>query len=273
MHLFEGSSEIGGQFNMAKRIPGKEEFYETLRYFNQEILNHGVHLHLNTFANAQDLSSQGFDQVVLATGVHPRIPNIEGIDHPKVLSYIDVLLHQKEVGQKVALIGAGGIGFDVAEFLSQSNEPTSLNLEAFAKEWGIDLAHTQPGGMIAPEEEHPPREIYLLKRSKGKHGATLGKTTGWVHRMSLRKRNVHMLGQVTYQKIDDEGLHIQIKGQNRILPVDNVVICAGQLENTDLYQELSQLNIPIHLIGGAKEARELDAKKAIDEAARLAAGV
>ena len=273
VHLFEANSEIGGQFNMAKRIPGKEEFYETLRYFNQEIINHDVQLHLNTAVEVADLADKNFDQIVIATGVHPRIPQIEGIDHPKVLSYIDVLLHQKEVGQKVALIGAGGIGFDVAEFLSQGNESTSLNIEAFAQEWGIDLNHTQRGGIVPPGDEHPKREIYLLKRSKGKHGANLGKTTGWIHRHSLRKRDVQMLGQVTYEKIDDEGLHISIKGQHKLLPVDHIVICAGQYENNQLYNQLSTKGFNVQVIGGAKEARELDAKKAIEEAVKLAAEI
>ena len=273
VHLFEASSEIGGQFNMAKQIPGKEEFYETLRYFNQEIINHGVHLHLNTRVDAEFLTGEKFDQIILATGVNPRIPTIDGVDHPKVMTYIDVLLHKKEVGQKVALIGAGGIGFDVAEFLTQANESTSLNIEAFAQEWGIDLSHTQRGGLMDAHEEHSPREVYLLKRSKGKHGANLGKTTGWVHRMSLRKKNVHMLGQVTYEKVDDAGLHISLKGEKRILDVDHVVLCAGQLSLNELHAPLEAKGIKVHVIGGAKEARELDAKKAIDEAARLAAGV
>ncbi len=273
VHLFEASSEIGGQFYMAKRIPGKEEFYETLRYYREQIALQGVKLHLNTFADTNLLAAKGFAEIILATGVRPRIPDIEGIDHPKVMTYVDLLLHQKPVGKKVALIGAGGIGFDVAEYLTADETSTALDLKAFAEEWGIDLSHSNRGGLVAPAKEEVNREVYLLKRSKGKHGAGLGKTTGWVHRLSLRKKKVQMINQVEYQKIDDRGLHYKVKGEQHILDVDNVVICAGQLELNNLRSPLEQRGWKVKVIGGAKKALELDAKKAIDEAVRLAAAI
>ncbi|RMF30339.1 MAG: FAD-dependent oxidoreductase, partial [Bacteroidetes bacterium] len=272
VHLFEAADRIGGQFNMAKRIPGKEEFRETLRYFQKQIELKGVHLHLNHRAEAEELVQNGFEEVVLATGVVPRRAGIPGEDHPKVLSYVDVLLHQKPVGKSVAIVGAGGIGFDVAEFLAHPNgHAPSLHVEEFMQEWGVDMALQHPGGVAEPHPEPPPREIFLLKRSKGKHGANLGKTTGWIHRLSLRRKGVKMLAQVRYLKIDDEGLHIEHEGQVKVLPVENVVICAGQEPRRDLFQPLKDAGLRVHLIGGAHEARELDAKRAIDQGARLAA--
>jgi len=268
VHLFESDSEIGGQFNMAKRIPGKEEFYETLRYYSKMMEKHGVQLHLNTKADVTLL--QGFDEVALATGVIPRQIKIEGLDHPKVLSYIEVLKNQKPVGKSVALIGAGGIGFDVAEFLSQEGESSTLNIEHFMQEWGVDMTYQNRGALAKPQSQPQPRQIYLLQRSKDKLGYRLGKTTGWIHRASLKNKKVQFLGEVEYQKIDDEGLHLIIKGKSKILPVDNVVICAGQEPLRELYEPLQQLNIPIHLIGGAHEAGELDAKRAIKQATEMA---
>ncbi len=278
VHLYDAASEIGGQFNMAKRIPGKEEFYETIRYFNKQIQLTGVHLHLNAFVNAAFLEAQNFDEVILATGVTPRIPSIEGLEHPSVLSYIDVLRGKKAVGKRVALIGAGGIGFDVAEYLAHEGESTpkeslrtSLNPTAFMKEWGVDMAY-QTGGALTKPQPHPsPRTIYLLQRSRGKVGAKLGKTTGWIHRSSLKMKKVQTLEGVQYEKIDDKGLHINIDGNYQLLEVDNVVICAGQESLNALYEPLKQAGISTYLIGGAFEALELDAKMAIEQGSKLAA--
>ncbi|MBK7869900.1 MAG: NADPH-dependent 2,4-dienoyl-CoA reductase [Saprospiraceae bacterium] len=271
VHLFEADSEIGGQFNMAKRIPGKEEFYETLRYYSKMIEKWGVQLHLNT--NADAVLLQGFDEVALATGVSPRQIKIEGIDHPKVLSYIDVLKYEKPVGKSVALIGAGGIGFDVAEFLTQEGESPSLNTEAFMQEWGVDMSYQQRGALTKPKPEAASRQVFLLQRSKDKPGYRLGKTTGWIHRTSLKMKQVQMYSEVQYHKIDDEGFHVTIKDEPQILKVDNVIICAGQEPLRDLYEPLKNLGIPVHLIGGADEARELDAKRAIEQATFLAAKI
>lgn len=269
--LFEGESQIGGQFNMAKRIPGKEEFEETLRYFGRQIELTGVNLHLNTRATAEQLLAGGYDEVILATGVTPRDIELPGQDHPKVLSYIDVLYRQKEVGTKVAIIGAGGIGFDMAEYLSHEGESPSLDTEKYMEEWGVDMAMKTGGALMPAQPEPSPREIYLLKRSTGKHGKNLGKTTGWAHRASLKMKAVKMVSQVTYQKVDDEGLHILINDAPQVLPVDHVVICAGQEPLRELQAQLEQGGMKVHLIGGAFEAKELDAKFAIDQAARLVA--
>ncbi|MFN7119157.1 MAG: FAD-dependent oxidoreductase [Saprospiraceae bacterium] len=269
VHLFEADDQIGGQFNMAKRIPGKEEFYETLRYYAKMIEKWGVHLHLNTKADAVLL--QNFDEVALATGVSPRQIKIEGIDHPKVLSYIDVLKYEKPVGKSVALIGAGGIGFDVAEFLTQEGESPSLNVEEFMQEWGVDMSYQQRGALTKPKPEASPRQVFLLQRSKDKPGYRLGKTTGWIHRTSLKMKQVQMFSEVEYHKIDDEGFHVTIKGEPQILKVDNVIVCAGQEPLRELYEPLQALNIPVHLIGGAYAAAELDAKRAIRQAYEIAA--
>lgn len=268
VHLFEADAQIGGQFNMAKRIPGKEEFYETLRYYAKMIEKWGVHLHLNTRADAVLL--QNFDEVALATGVSPRQIKIEGIDHPKVLSYIDVLKYEKPVGKSVAIIGAGGIGFDVAEFLTQEGESPSLNINHFMQEWGVDMSYQQRGAISKPKPEASPRQVFLLQRSSGKPGEKLAKTTGWIHRASLKMKQVQMLSEVQYHKVDDEGFHLTIKGKPQVLKVDNVIVCAGQGPLRELYEPLQQLNIPVHLIGGAFEAAELDAKRAIEQATVLA---
>jgi 2,4-dienoyl-CoA reductase (NADPH2) len=271
VHLFDAEKEIGGQFNLAKQIPGKEEFHETLRYFAGQVYKYGVHLHLGHRVGATELLAGQYDEIILATGVVPRALNLPGIDHPKVLSYIDVLKHRREVGARVALIGAGGIGFDVAEFLLQDPTPSSLNVPAFMDEWGVDMSYQTPGGLKDAHLEKPMRSIYLLQRSKGKLGERLGKTTGWIHRSSLKNRQVQMLGNLEYHRIDDEGLHLSVGGVPQLLKVDHVVICAGQEPLRDLYEPLQQQGLSVHLLGGADEARELDAKRAIDQASRLAA--
>lgn len=273
VHLFEAGSEIGGQFNLAKRIPGKEEFYETLRYFRRQIELTGVHLHLNTLATAEMLAGQSFQDVIIATGVTARQAGIEGETHPKVLTYTDVLLKKKPVGKSVAIVGAGGIGFDVAEYLSHEALPSSNSsiLPSFTRQWGVDMDYRHRGAITTPEPEPAAREIWLLKRSKGKHGAGLGKTTGWIHRSSLKMKNVKMLAEVQYLKIDDEGLHILHEGKTKVLNVDHVVICAGQNSQRNLAGPLEEKSLSVHLIGGANVAAELDAKRAIEEGARLAA--
>ena len=271
--LFETSDKIGGQFNMAKRIPGKEEFYEALKYYRRQLDLKGVDLRLGTQADVERL--QGFDEVVMATGVTPRVPDIEGVGHEKVLSYIDVLLGDAEVGKRVAIVGAGGIGFDVSEYLGHEhhNGPDFPTAEAFARQWGIDLSLQARGGVkgVATEPEPLAREIWLLQRKASKPGKGLGKTTGWVHRMSLRKRGVKMLAGVQYKRIDEFGLHIEHDGESKLLEVDNVIMCAGQLPRRDLQEPLQSAGIKVHLIGGADVAAELDAKRAIKQGSELAA--
>jgi len=269
--LYEASGQIGGQFNMAKRIPGKEEFHETLRYFRRRLELLGVEIELGREVDAAMLRGRGFDHIVLATGVRPRIPAIAGLDHPKVLSYVDVLLHGKQVGQRVALVGAGGIGYDVAEFLVQAPPSTSLDIGRYLKEWGVDQSYSGRGGLMAPEVEVPARKVYLLQRATGRFGLSLGKTTGWAHRASLKARDVETIGGVHYERIDDAGLHIRVDGGSRLLEVDNVVICAGQESRRELEAQL--VGNRTHLIGGARLAAELDAKRAIDEGTRVAAGL
>jgi 2,4-dienoyl-CoA reductase (NADPH2) len=273
--LFEKAGEIGGQFNMAKKIPGKEEFAESLAYYRGEVERSGVNLQLNTCASADDLAD--FDEVVLATGVYPRQIDIPGIKNAKVVSYIDVLNNKIEIGERVALIGAGGIGFDVAEFLSHSDEhpASSQSSEAFAREWGIDMSFEARGGVkgMKPQPPKSAREIWLLQRKAGKPGKTLGKTTGWIHRLSLRHRGVNMLGGVSYDRIDDQGLLISINGESQLLEVDHVVICAGQVSNRDLANEMEARGQSCHVIGGAEKAGELDAKYAILEGSELAARI
>jgi len=273
--LFDAADRIGGQFNMAKRVPGKEEFYETLKYFSNRLERAGVELKLGAQVGAADL--EDFDEVVLATGVLPRTPAIPGIDHPKALSYIDVLQGDAAVGKRVAIIGAGGIGFDVAEFLGHEShdEPEPPRVEEFARQWGIDLKLEARGGIEGLNPEPPPlaRELWLLQRKKSAPGKGLGKTTGWVHRLSLRKRGVKMLAGVEYLKIDDAGLHIRQDEDEKLLEVDNVIICAGQVPRRDLQEPLQQAGRTVHLIGGADVAAELDAKRAIRQGTELAAGI
>ncbi|WP_027857244.1 NADPH-dependent 2,4-dienoyl-CoA reductase [Marinobacterium jannaschii] len=270
--LFDAQSEIGGQFNVAKRIPGKEEFYETLRYFSRQLELTGVALKLNTRVSADALEQGGFDEVIIATGIAPRTPQIEGVDHPKVLGYLDVM-HGAEVGQKVAVIGAGGIGFDISEVLVHQGVSSSQNVSAFMAEWGIDMSLSARGGVegVKPEFAPSAREVYLLQRKPTKVGAQLGKTTGWIHRTDLAKKGVRMLNKCEYLKIDDAGLHLSVDGEPQLLAVDNVIICAGQEPNKTLADQIS--NTPVHLIGGADVAAELDAKRAIDQGTRLAAQI
>ena len=270
--LYEAAEQIGGQFNIAKTIPGKEEFYETLRYFNRQIeLQPNIELVLNYKIDYDELAKLDFDDIVIATGVTPRHLNLEGIQHPKVLSYLDVLKARQPVGQKVAIIGAGGIGFDTAEFLTHEGESGSIHPKKFYDEWGIDTSYSQVGGLKTAAVEHSAREIYLLQRKASSVGATLGKTTGWIHRTGLKNRNVKMIAGAQYEKIDDQGLHIQVGEKTTVLDVDHVIICAGQESFTAMYEPLKQLGKNVHLIGGAKEAGELDAKRAIRHGAELAA--
>ena len=273
--LFEKNSAIGGQFNMANQIPGKEEFNETLRYFKKQLALKGVETRLNSTVSAKQLLDAKFDEVVLATGVTPRKPDIEGIDRPNVLSYVDVLLHKKPVGRRVAIVGAGGIGFDVAQYITQQNESTSIDRDAFLNEWGVDKDYRHPGGLTPTRPQMPPagREVYLLQRKTNKIGETLGKTTGWIHRITLKQRNVAMINGVTYTRIGDRGLHITLKDVPKVLEVDTVIICAGQESLRDIKDELENEGMPVHLIGGAEFAVELDAERAIDQGARLAAKI
>lgn len=272
--LFEEKHELGGQFNMAKVIPGKEEYGQTIRYYDNMLKKYGVDLRLNTRAEEADLIAQGYDEIILATGVTPKTLEIEGVLHPKVLDYVDVLYKNKSVGDKVAIVGAGGIGFDMAEYLAHdmSHESVSLNTENYMKEWGVDMSYAKGGALAeAPQPLASPREIYLLKRSKGKHGKNLGKTTGWIHRSSLAMKKVKMMADVSYEKIDDKGLHIKVGEEQQILDVDHVIICAGQVSLKELEAGLSAAGQNVHLIGGANIAAQLDAKMAIKEASELAA--
>ncbi|MFZ4552413.1 MAG: FAD-dependent oxidoreductase [Aquabacterium sp.] len=271
--LFEAGEDVGGQFNIAKQVPGKEEFYETLRYFRNELKASGVNAQFNTRVSVDDLVKGGFDEILLATGVTPRTPAIEGVDHPKVLSYLDVLRDKKPVGKSVAVIGAGGIGFDVSEYLTHEGESPSLNLEKFNDEWGIDSAYTERGGLKAPHLPTPPRQIFLLQRKTSKVGDGLGKTTGWIHRTSLKNRNVEMIAGASYNKIDDAGLHITVAGKDVLLPVDNVVLCAGQEPFRELQAGLEAAGQKVTLIGGADVAAELDAKRAIKQGTEVAAAL
>ncbi|WP_417313058.1 FAD-dependent oxidoreductase [Ectopseudomonas khazarica] len=272
--LFDAAGEIGGQFNVAKRVPGKEEFFETLRYFKRKLETTGVDVRLNTRVSVDDLVAGGFDDIILATGIAPRTPEIPGIDHPKVIGYLDAVLERKPVGQKVAVIGAGGIGFDVSEFITHQGTATSLDREAFWKEWGIDTALEARGG-VAGIEAHPhpaARQVFLLQRKKSKVGDGLGKTTGWIHRTGLKNKNVQMLNSVEYVRIDDAGLHIRIAaGEEQVLPVDTVIVCAGQDPLRELQDGLQHAGQRVHLVGGADVAAELDAKRAINQGSRLAA--
>jgi 2,4-dienoyl-CoA reductase (NADPH2) len=273
VELFEAAGEIGGQLNVAKQVPGKEEFHEMLRYFGKQIELRGVQVKLNTRATAPQLQQGGYDEIVVATGVSPRLPEIEGVDHPKVMGYLDVLRERKPVGNSVAIIGAGGIGFDVAEFLTHSGDSATLHPEKFYAEWGIDTAYRAAGGLRAADVEASPRRVYLLQRKESKVGANLGKTTGWIHRTGLKARRVKMASGVSYRKIDDQGLHITVDGQDSVLAVDNVILCAGQNPMRELYDELTAAGCTVHLIGGADVAAELDAKRAINQGVRLAATI
>jgi len=272
--LFEAGSEIGGQLNLAVKIPGKEEFHETIRYYGKMLEKHGVDVRLNSRAEAGELISGNYVEVVLSTGVKARVPEIPGIDHDMVLSYEDVIAGKKKIGPRVAVIGAGGIGFDVAEYLTTPEGPAeSQNIDAFFGAWGVDKDVKNAGGLTKPVPEKIAREVYLLQRKTTAHGKGLGRSTGWIHRLTLQKRGIHMLGGVTYRKVDDKGLHITADGEDRLLEVDSIVVCAGQESNRDLYNALNEAGVSATLIGGAEEASELDARRAIDFGTRLATAV
>jgi 2,4-dienoyl-CoA reductase (NADPH2) len=270
--LFDADTAIGGQFNIAKKIPGKEEFYETIRYFKKQLEIHKVTVKLNRRVSVDDLTKDNFDEIILATGITPRKVQIDGIEHEKVLNYIDILKFKKVVGKRVAIIGAGGIGFDVAEYLAHDGESSSLNIDAWLKEWGIDKTMNARSGIegVKSEIHPPPREIFMFKRSKGKFGGKLGKTTGWIHRSTLKKKNVQFINEVQYTKIDDVGLHYIQNKEQKVLEVDNIVICAGQIPLKELLTPLEEKGIKVHVIGGADFASELDAKRAINQGCRLA---
>ncbi len=270
--LFEAADEIGGQLNLARRVPGKEEFDETIRYHKRQLELRQVDVRLGHRVTAEELETGGFDEVVLATGVTPRTPDIPGIDHPSVLSYVDVLMGAKQAGKTVAIVGAGGIGFDVAEFLTHSGRTEPVSREEFLAEWGVDRELAKPGGLAqSTAVPEPARQIYLLQRKTNKPGGGLGKSTGWIHRTALKMRDVAMIPGVEYRKIDDRGLHISLDGKDRTLPVDTIVVCAGQEPQRELQRKLEATGMTVHLIGGADVATELDAKRAIDQGARLAA--
>lgn len=272
--LFEASDKLGGQFNLAANIPGKDEFFHTIRYFKTQFKKYNVNVQLETMVNTDDLSA--FDEIIIATGVKPRVPNIPGIDHNKVIIYNELIKKEKLAGKSVAIIGAGGIGFDIAEFLSEdqslhgTEQDVYASPKAFCNEWGIDMNIEAEGGLIKANHAQSPREIYLLQRKTGKLGKGLGKTTGWIHRMALKKRGVKNLAGCSYNKIDDQGLHITRKQQKEILNVDNVIICAGQESVNELYESLKEQH-SCHLIGGAEFAGELDAKRAIKQGVLLGA--
>jgi 2,4-dienoyl-CoA reductase (NADPH2) len=270
--LFDSAGEIGGQFNIAKRIPGKEEFYETLRYFNRQIELTGVTLKLNTRVSATELNRSDFDEIVIASGIKPRTPAIEGIDHEKVIGYPDVF-KGAPIGHKVAIIGAGGIGFDVAEYITHAGESPSQHIPTFMAEWGVDMALQGRSGLAQsrPPVHKADREVWLLQRKISKVGAGLGKTTGWIHRATLEKKGVHMVRGCEYRKIDDAGLHLNVEGEPRVLDVDTIIVCAGQDSLREVAEGIAAK--PVHLIGGADLAAELDAKRAIDQGCRLAADI
>ncbi|MFJ5533076.1 FAD-dependent oxidoreductase [Streptomyces sp. NPDC093261] len=269
--LYDAASEIGGQLNVARKVPGKQEFDETLRYFRTQLDLHDVDVRLNTRVAAADLA--GFDEVVVATGVIPRTPEIPGIDHPRVLGYLDVLRNGAPVGARVAILGAGGIGFDVAEFLTDTGDKASEDPATYFRHWGVDMDYRVPGGLAAPERPAAPRAVHLLQRKTSKVGAGLGKTTGWIHRTELKHRGVTMVPGVRYDRIDDAGLHITVDGESRVLEVDTIVVCTGQEPRRDLYEELIAAGRTPHLIGGADVAAELDAKRAIKQGTELAAAL
>lgn len=274
MTLFEASNRIGGQFNVAMQIPGKEEFAETIRYFGRKLETTGVQVALNRRVTREELLAQDFDEVIVATGVRMRKPSIPGIEHPKVLSYLEVLRDKARVGKRVAIIGAGGIGFDTGEFLLHDPaHPLPQPVSTWTGEWGVDLNVSTPGGLVQPVPAHPYRQLWLLQRKATRPGAGLGKTSGWVHRAALSRGGVRMMAGVQYDRIDDAGLHITVGGRQQVLEVDNVVICAGQesLDELTVASAAGAAGPRFHKIGGASLAAELDAKRAIREGAELAA--
>ncbi len=271
--LIDQASEIGGQFNYAKQIPGKEEFHETLRYFRHQLADNGVELQLDRVADADALRAGGYQEVVIATGITPRQVSFPGSDDPRVLSYLDVLARHQAVGARVAIIGAGGIGFDVAEYLVEPAPSPTTDVARWTREWGVDMQLEHRSGLCNPQPEAPSRQVWLLQRSEGRPGARLNKTSGWVHRATLKAKQVTMLGKVSYVRFNDQGLHISIEGSAQILPVDNVVVCAGQEPNRRLADELIASGMTVHVIGGADVAAELDAKRAIAQGTRLACSI
>ncbi len=272
VHIYEASDRLGGQFNMAKVIPGKEDYAETIRYYKNMLDKHHVEVFLNTKVESNMLNDIGYEEIIIATGVHPRKLDIQGIDHPMVLDYKEVLWDKKPVGKNVAIIGAGGIGFDVAEFLADHNEDL-IDIPSYMKEWGVDMSYEKRGAATLPIDSPSPRQIHLLKRSTGKHGKDLGKTTGWIHRASLKKKDVEMYSSCEYLSISDEGLKIRAHGEEKTIEVDNVIICAGQVVNETLSESLDLPKENIHIVGGSKNASGLDAKRAIREAALVAAKI
>jgi 2,4-dienoyl-CoA reductase (NADPH2) len=275
--LFEATDRLGGQLNVAMRVPGKSEFGETLRYFGGRLAETGVEVRLGHRITADELGAGGFDEIVLATGVHPRRPEIPGLEHPTVVSYLDVLRDGATVGDRVAILGAGGIGFDVAEFLTSGLEDGAEedpgDIAGFLAHWGVDPSYAHPGGLAEPVEERPRRTVTLLQRKASKVGAGLGKTTGWIHRTELTRRGVRMVPGAEYRRIDDDGLHLSLGGEEHTLEVDTIVLCTGQDPARELHEELAERGIASHLIGGADVAAELDAKRAIDQGTRLAAAL
>ncbi len=271
--LFEKEDKIGGQLNLASQIAGKEEFKEMLRYFQKSVTDSTITLHLNTEVTIEDLHTGKYDEIILASGVVPRVPQIEGIENPKVLTYLDVLKNKVPVGKKVAIIGAGGIGFDIATYLSEKSGSLSLDEDRWAKRWGIDKEYKARGGLEKATPESSPRQITMLQRKKKKMGAGLGKTTGWIHRFELKSRKVKMLINVNYERISDQGLHIEIDDKKQIIEADNIILCSGQLSNDSLFNALKNKGLSVHKIGGADLAVELDAKRAIAQSARLAAEI
>jgi 2,4-dienoyl-CoA reductase (NADPH2) len=269
--LFDAADDIGGQLNVARRVPGKQEFDETIRYFRTQLEQHGVDVRLNTRATVETLES--YDEVVVATGVTPRTPEIPGVDHPSVVGYHDVLRDGAPVGDRVAILGAGGIGFDVAEFLTDSGDKASEDPATYFRSWGVDMDYKAAGGLGAPERPAPPRTVHLLQRKASKVGAGLGKTTGWIHRTELKHRGVTMVPGVQYDRIDDAGLHVTVEGHSQVLEVDTIVLCTGQEPRRDLYEVLRATGRGVHLIGGADVAAELDAKRAIKQGTELAAAL
>lgn len=273
--LFETSDEIGGHFNLAKRIPGKEEFYETLRYFKRQLELHNVDLQLNQRVTAEALRKLDWDEIVIATGIQARTPPIKGIERPNVISYTDAILGNKAIGKRVAIIGAGGIGFDVAELISHKGTSASLDVDVFAREWGIDFDNHPRGGVagVTPQVEHADREVYLMQRKATSLGKGLGRTTGWTHKLSLQRKGIKMLNGIEYLRIDDEGLHVLNHGAPQTLQVDNIIVCAGQESDRALFQDIQESVKNVHIIGGAEVATEIDAKRAIDQGCRLAAAI
>ncbi|MFD5303299.1 FAD-dependent oxidoreductase [Streptomyces rochei] len=269
--LYDAASEIGGQLNVARKVPGKQEFDETLRYFRTQLAAHGVDVRLNTRVGADDLD--GHDEVVVATGVTPRTPDIPGVDHPSIVGYLDVLRDGAPVGDRVAILGAGGIGFDVAEYLTDGGDKAHEDPETYFRLWGVDTDYRAPGGLAAPERPAPPRTVHLLQRKTSKVGAGLGRTTGWIHRTELKHRGVTMVPGVRYDRIDDAGLHVTVDGESTVLEVDTIVLCTGQEPSRGLYDELVAAGRSVHLVGGADVAAELDAKRAVKQGTELAAAL